>query len=201
MWQSLYSHKKKCTNEKKGRRGAERKMRKEERPQALCPPQLRRLSKNSYAVSTTASPTTEKLPRRATEETPLVVACLGRSCHRARQSRHTLLTHATPRHAHAHTLAHTRTGQQSQVFASSSRLLRRRVSEETAGSVLGRYDVLPNGQHPLSVLSHFRRTTPSTHTHTQPLSRLHQTLYIKRHPLLRVSANATGTCTGPSAQM
>lgn len=69
-----------------------RKVRKEEGYRALLP----------------ATGLLKELPRRAKAgETPLIVARLRRHLHRARQSLHAPLTHATSHHAHAHTLAHT----------------------------------------------------------------------------------------------
>lgn len=162
MWQSLYSHKKK--NDQKKMRRIERGVRKEEGYRAL--------------LSATGSP--KELPRRAKAgETPLVVASLRSHLRRARQSRHAPLTHTTCHHAHAHTLAHTH-----RAAVASVRLLHACCDDD------GRVSLAPysaataifqqSAAALLFSLSLFAGTTPSTHT--QPLSRLHQTLYIKRHP-------------------
>lgn len=129
-------------------------------------------------LSATGSP--KELPRRAKAgETPLVVASLRSRLRRARQSRHAPLTHTTCHHAHAHALAHTH-----RAAVASVRLLHACCDDD------GRVSLAPysaataifqqSAAALLFSLSLFAGTTPSTHT--QPLSRLHQTLYIKRHP-------------------
>lgn len=163
MWQSLYSHKKKeRTKKDEEDREREREVRKEEGYRALLSP--------------------KELPRRAKAgETPLVVASLRRRLRRTRQSRHAPLTHTTSHHAHAHTLAHTH-----RAAVASVRLLNACCNDDDGRVSLAPYSVATTiFQRPAAALlfslSLFAGTTPSTHT--QPLSRLHQTLYIKRHPL------------------
>lgn len=151
-------------------------------------------------MSTTASP----LPKnshavrqsRPTERT-LGDAHIGRSSRRARVSHatthHALLTHATSRHAHARTPCTHAPGSSSKCPPSSCDEGRKKSllvnSVATTLSVLS--ESLFAGTSPPT-----HTATPNTHTtHNHSQLFLHQTLYIKSHSLLRVSANATGTCT------